>query len=182
MVQLQLLLNRGAEVNAGISESRKTAFMLTAENGHLEVMRQLIDGGADVEAELAFVGKSAFRRASQSGHTSIVQFLLEQSAQRNIPIPAQQRLVAVSSAIGNHSYDVVKLLLDGELAKSDRDGNVKAGLETAALNGDLKMVELLDFSKKRIQTYEFSGIGVCDRKRDHYDLANVVKYLLGGVR
>ncbi|KAJ5964565.1 uncharacterized protein N7479_004441 [Penicillium vulpinum] len=176
---VQLLLDRGAEVNASIATSSKeTAFMLAAENGHLEVMRLLIDGGADIEAELAYENTPAFQRASEYGHANIVQFLLKQSAHRNIAIPTQKKLFSLRCAISSGHYDVVKLLLDERLPPdADVYGNVKSGLEIAAFKGDVKMFELVKENGFELGDNCFDALrpAIC---RGHHDL---VGYLLAGL-
>ncbi|KAK4864233.1 hypothetical protein LT330_010026 [Penicillium expansum] len=174
---VQLLLVRGAQVNAGLdASSKETAFMHAAENGHLDVMRLLIDGGADIEAELAYDGKSAFERASTYGHTSIVQFLLEQSTHRNITISLQKREFAFGCAIRNGHYDVVKVFLDGGLTKADVFDQVRSSLASAARRGDLNMFQLLEKYELGLGDDGYEALGFAIGK-GHRDL---VKHILGG--
>lgn len=107
---VQLLLDGGADVNAGLdNSSKKTAFILAAGEGHLDVMRLLIDRGANIKAELTCYVKSTLTCPSKSGHVRSVRFLLEESVIMLRFIRRTKVFWSLQLAIGNGHCDVVKI-------------------------------------------------------------------------
>ena len=47
---VKYLVKNGADINAKIESSNRTALMITCENGYLEIVKCLVQNGADLNA------------------------------------------------------------------------------------------------------------------------------------
>ncbi len=74
---VDLLLKRGASVNAPNREDGTTALMWAANAGYSEVVQRLLRSGADVDL-VARDGWTAVKAAKMAGHDDIVRLLREQ--------------------------------------------------------------------------------------------------------
>ena len=90
---VQLLLEKGADVNAVIEKDYrigylekwqvgKTALIYAAANGHTKIVQLLLEKGADVNAK-KYDGSTALMLAADNGHTKIVKLLIEKGADVN---------------------------------------------------------------------------------------------------
>jgi ankyrin repeat protein len=98
---VQLLLEKGADVNAG-GEQSSTALQRASAQGHGRVVRLLLEKGADVNAK----GKrgTALQRALEQGDEQVVRLLLKKGADFNIRM--------VRSASSRRHPQIVQLLLE----------------------------------------------------------------------
>jgi serine/threonine-protein phosphatase 6 regulatory ankyrin repeat subunit B len=80
--QVQLLLNKGAEVNTKDTNDGSTALMLAAEKGHSQIVRLLLDRGADINEQSNF-GGTALLWTLLRGHTDLAHFMLENGLRTN---------------------------------------------------------------------------------------------------
>ncbi len=77
--KVQVLLDKGADVNAKDNFSSWTALMFAARYGHTTIVQALLDKDADVNAE-DDRGWTALRFAAAAGHTKIVKLLKQAGA------------------------------------------------------------------------------------------------------
>jgi ankyrin repeat protein len=137
---VNLLIARGADVNAVESRKGQTALMWAAAERHPEVVKTLIDHSADVHA------------ASKSGFTSLVfaaakndsqsaGALLDAGADPNYALPDGVKVLNVAASF--RSVAVATLLVDRGANPNvpDREGNTP--LHIAARSGDLALVQKL---------------------------------------
>lgn len=76
---VQLLIEKGADINAVVDDNHRTALMLAAQNGHLEVLQLLIEKGADINAADSYHW-TVLMAATLGGYIDIVKLLLENGA------------------------------------------------------------------------------------------------------
>jgi len=77
------LLAAGANLPAIRNKEGETLLMVSAREGHEEIVKTLVPKGADVNAK-SKKGHSAMTYSSRYGHLSIVQYLLNHGAEVNI--------------------------------------------------------------------------------------------------
>jgi ankyrin repeat protein len=68
-----LLLEYGADVNAKTTDEL-TALHLSAQNGHLEIVKLLLEHGADVNSETVVI---ALEKAKRNGHMKVFGFITQ---------------------------------------------------------------------------------------------------------
>jgi ankyrin repeat protein len=76
---VELLLEKGADVNAKDKDGNVTALIMAASNGHTETVKFLLERGADVNAK-DNDGFTALKAARKAGHLDIVQLLKKAGA------------------------------------------------------------------------------------------------------
>lgn len=80
---VQVLLDRGADVNARDVHRRSALNHAVFIRGHVEAARVLLDGGADINARDDPAERTILMHAAQSGHLEVVQVLLDKGAEVN---------------------------------------------------------------------------------------------------
>lgn len=103
---VQLLLDRGADVNLKESEGR-TSLCWASESGHIEVVRLLLKKGADLEAADGY-GWTPLHLALWSGHIEVVRLLLEEGA--DLEAGDEDGRTPLLLALESRHIEVVKLL------------------------------------------------------------------------
>ena len=83
---VELLLDRGADVNSADTWRGQTALMWAAAEGHAEVIPAMLSYGADVTARSA-KGWTALLFAVRQGQIDVVQTLLEAGADVKDALP-----------------------------------------------------------------------------------------------
>ena len=124
--ELKNLLDRGADIHANDDEALK----LSAEHGHLEVVKFLVAQMANIYAD-----DDALGWAAGNGHLEIVKFLLSQGAN----IHADDDCALKRSAFKGH-LEVVKFLVK---KGADIHANNDESLRWAANRGHLETVKFL---------------------------------------
>jgi ankyrin repeat protein len=147
--KMQLLLDRGADVNAK-SKVRFTALMVAAQyQGSDAAMNLLLDRGAragltDGEESPVF-NANAFFIASYAGNAAILKRLAEAGANTNLPLLliGTSRETPMLGAFKFGDMDVAKALLDLGAPVDFADGNGITMLGRTVLNNDLPMARLM---------------------------------------
>ena len=117
---IPLLLNAGADVNARLRRSDKTALGLVAWlNGNLEIAKLLLASGADADSI-----NDAFMEASRSGRLEMVRLLLQSGADVNRVVGGTQSTPLMSAASEN------KIAVMRVLIESGADVNAMSGDKT----------------------------------------------------
>ncbi|EXM13343.1 hypothetical protein FOTG_18201 [Fusarium oxysporum f. sp. vasinfectum 25433] len=141
-VIVKLLLDDGAEIDAGDSESGRTPLLWAAENGHEAIIKLLLDRGAKIEAENWNNGQTPLLCAAKNGHEASAKLLLDKGAK--IEAKDRDSLTPLLRAANNGHEAIAKLILDkgAEIeAKDRRCGQIP--LLLAAENGYEAIVKLL---------------------------------------
>ena len=117
-----------------------TALMIAAENGHADVVKELLEKGANVNLENK-QGFTALILAAQEGHTGVVTELLTKGADVN-KTNKRKMTALMLAAFEGHTGTVTKLLEKGaDVHLSDTDGFT--ALILAASNGVAAVVSAL---------------------------------------
>ncbi|KAH0006078.1 Pfs, NACHT and ankyrin domain protein, partial [Aureobasidium melanogenum] len=139
---VQLLLDRGADVNIGDG----AALYEAVSQGYHKIVQLLLDRGADVNIR----DNAALREASRLGHETIIQLLLNAGADVNA---RNGDALAKASRYGR--YTIVQLLLS-------RGANVNANddvaLDSASYYGHEKTVRLLLDSGANVDAREGAAL------------------------
>ena len=134
---VDLLLKRGAEVDAKNKLGALTVFMWAVERNRLDVVRSLLDKGFDVKADpMVLLG------AVDSGNLEVVRLILDEGADVNVIVGAMG-LTALNGAAFKGHVEVANLLLEKGADVNGRDGGGFTALMDAAGRGHLEMVGLL---------------------------------------
>jgi ankyrin repeat protein len=149
--------------------SGNTELILAAQNGHKEIVSELLDRGADVNASNNY-GITALIYAAQNGHKEIVNELLDRGADVNAS--NNYGITALIYAARNGHTEIVNELLD------NRGANVNAvnqqgdtSLICAARNGHTEIVEaLLD---EGADVYLYIAL-ICAVEKGHTDTVNAM--------
>lgn len=139
-------------VRKGVSEVvnifgnlRRTALSLAAEEGHAEIVRQLLANGADVNFRDG-MGMTPLTKAISHGRERVAGLLLEAGADPNVVVKAQDSGCCLHFACKEGCAAVVKAVLSHpsfELGVDCRDGVGRTPLFYAAANNDEGLADLL---------------------------------------
>jgi ankyrin repeat protein len=126
-------------------DSKVTAFMHAAQNGHFEIAQALIAAKADVNARS---GKdtTALMMAAQNGHLEIVKALLAAHADIDAKNDDGASALFLASEVGN--VDIVRTLLTAGADIDADTGHDSSPLTIAAKQGFPDVVELLLTGKR----------------------------------
>jgi len=94
----------------GVSGDDKFALIWAAQDGHSQVVAELIKTGADVKSKTAAGGTNALDLAAQNGHLEVVQMLIEAGA--NVNEPAMEGWTPLMKADFFGHETIVQTLLD----------------------------------------------------------------------
>ncbi|KAJ5297125.1 uncharacterized protein N7443_008018 [Penicillium atrosanguineum] len=136
---VQLLLEKGAEVNAQDREDRN-ALQAASFEGHDEIVQLLLEKGAEVNAQGRYYG-NALKTASFKGHDKIVQLLLEKGAEVNAQGGYYGNALQAASFKGQDK--IVRLLLEKGAEVNAQGGHYENALYATSSEGHDKIVQLL---------------------------------------
>ena len=111
-----------------------------AENGNIEMVRQLLDDGVDVNIQNRN-GDTALIKSSLKGHTDIIKLLLNHGADPNIKTAYGCNALIWASEKGH--TDIVDLLLNHGTDANIQNINGETALIWASWMGHTDVVELL---------------------------------------
>ncbi|KAG9498022.1 hypothetical protein J7337_010903 [Fusarium musae] len=161
---LQLLIEKGADLEARNPENSYTALMYAAEYGQVSAVRSLLDSGAMLEAQ----DKNAYTPlllAASAGHVPITSLLLGKGA--DIEARSSDGSTPLSIAARKENDGVVKVLLEKEADIDAKDDNGDTPLLQACLNGNVGIAKMLIDAGANIQTqtrYGSTPLAVAARK------------------
>ena len=136
---LKMLLNKGANVNAGGGDYG-SAISAASHNGHEGIVRLLLEKGANVDAEGGRYG-NALSAASRRGHEGVVRLLLEKRASVNARCGEFGNALSAASYGGEE--EVVRFLLEKGANVNAEGGEIGNALSAASLEGHEGIVRLL---------------------------------------
>lgn len=137
---VEVLLDKGANIEARHLKSKRTALAVAAHCGNVDVVRVLLQYGAKVDVCDAFM-MTPLHLAASRGHYLVVESLLHNLADINGKGPNDETPLRIAS--DNGYIDVVKLFLRNRAKVNARDCQQRTALHMAAKRGDEAMVDLL---------------------------------------
>jgi uncharacterized protein len=102
---VDLLLDRGASIEAKSAVDGRTALMLAAAKGHTETVGMLLDRGASIEATCND-GGTALIISAENGHIPVVFMLLDRGAAEDAK---ECRIACMYAAANQHIELFAKL-------------------------------------------------------------------------
>lgn len=130
-----------ALLKAGADGSDKFALLWAAQNGHDQVVAELIKAGADVNSKSAEDGTHALALAAQNGHLAVVQLLIEAGADVNEAAIEGCNPLMKAALFGHEEIAKTLLLADAKIRSRDVYGQTAADYARKA--GNQKIVALL---------------------------------------
>ncbi|CAG7916515.1 unnamed protein product [Penicillium olsonii] len=124
----------------------QTSLQAAAEEGHLEVVEQLLAAKADVNAPARKRnGLTALQAAAEGGHLEIVEKLLASKADVNAPPGSYNGRTVLQAVAAKGNLEVVERLLAASADVNAPAGeyNGRTALQAAAEKGHLEVVERL---------------------------------------
>ncbi|KAL5592674.1 hypothetical protein FOBRF1_013700 [Fusarium oxysporum] len=141
LTEAEKLLREGANIQV-TNDVFSIALVLSAEEGHKEMVKLLLDNGADVNAQGGGLYGTALQGASTEGHEPIMKLLLDKGADVNAQVEEHGTALQGASAGGHEP--IVKLLLDnGADVNAHGGGLYGTALQAAAVEGHEQIVKLL---------------------------------------
>ena len=137
----QLLVAKGADVNARDRKFSGTPLIWGALGGSSGVVKLLLEHGADPAAREGKSGMTALQTAAGRGELQSVQLLLDRGADVNEKDKAGRTAVIAAAARGRAG--VLKLLADKGADLSSVDAGGRTPLMWAARSGNAETVEVL---------------------------------------
>lgn len=136
----KILIQMGADPNAGRGEGGQTALMLAAQIGNSEIVKSMIESGAAVNSKTRG-GTTALMWAAFKGHLETVKLLVELGAEVNAQYEDGQ--TALMYAAEADKPDIVRFLAESgaNINTKKKDGN--SALHLAAMNNGLETVTAL---------------------------------------
>lgn len=108
---VEILLKRGADMEAKEKYLGQMSLLLTAENGHEAIVRLLLNHGANYDVRGGCPSQRSLSWAVENGHTAIVRLLLENGANTETRGEYFYRTPLGMAAKNGHE-SIVKLLLE----------------------------------------------------------------------
>ena len=136
------LLKDGANPNARAKDrTSRTALILAAAGGHMEIVDALLASGAKVD-EKDLTGHTALNWAAMRGHTTVVSALMKKGA--DINTQDNGKVSPLLYAVGTHNIPLVKLLVENgaDLEVESRE-NKMTPLLLAIEHKDIQSLDIL---------------------------------------
>ncbi|KAI0878857.1 ankyrin repeat-containing domain protein [Hypoxylon argillaceum] len=151
----ELLLNHNASLSE-VDSSKQTVLhkcQTSTRNGHdIAIARLILDHEPDLINSKEATGKTALWFACEKSNDKMVEFLLDNNADPNIPSAKNQTplqlAVNMRSSEGGRKMQAYRRRIIDNLLRRGADSNQRDNLDntplhTAALHGDLEVIELL---------------------------------------
>ena len=136
----ELLIKKGADVNASLVTFGTTALMIAAVNGEKEVCQLLIDNDADINAS-AQSGWTALMSAAENGHKEVCELLIDNDADVNATDKYGETVLMY--AVKEGYKEVCELLIEKGAEVNVVGKDKWTALIFAAENGHKEVCELL---------------------------------------
>ena len=173
IVEVEKLLDQGADINARHVQSGRSALSVASHCGNVEVVQLLLRYGALVN-ELDASLFSALHLASLRGHVDVVELLLQEHANIDIKGPNDWTALRIASEEGQ--FEVAEALLRGHAKVNARDRNQMTPLHVAAKHGDVSLTSLLANKGAYIEAKDSSFMGAIHYACEggHHDVVSVL--------
>lgn len=156
VVEVEMLLNQRADINAQHVQSGRSALSVAAHCGNDEVVRLLLQYGAKANERDASQ-LTPLHLASLRGHVDIVVLLLQEHVDIDVKGPNDHTPLLI--AAGKSQIEVAELLLRKEAKVNARDSKQMTPLHIAAKQGDDAMTELLVNNGAHVEAKDSNFMG-----------------------
>ncbi|KAL8864656.1 MAG: hypothetical protein Q9174_007270, partial [Haloplaca sp. 1 TL-2023] len=141
VVEVEMLLNQGVDVEAVHRQSGRNALAVASHCGNESVVRLLLQYGANVDTRDA-TSLYPLHLAAMRGHYGVIELLLQEHANVDAPGPNDETPLRIASDKGY--VEVAELLLGARAKVNARDKkSMSTPLHKAAMNGNENMIDLL---------------------------------------
>lgn len=138
---VQLLIEKGANIESKNSRYSQTPLLWAAENGHQEIVQLLVEKGADIESKDTSSGRTPLLWAARNGHQGIVQLLVEKGVNIETKYSSCWTLLLWAARRGHQG--TVQLLIERGANIEAKDSFGRTPLSWAAQNKHHEVVQLL---------------------------------------
>ena len=160
LVQCNVLLAAGADVNAAVGEMGLTALQAAVQSQNATLVKILLEAGAYINAPASrWNGLTALQAAVDSGSHYLVKYLLSKGADINAPaalphqLPSISRgMTALTAAAHHNNQQLVSLLLmhGADINNSSPKKGAETAITAAVKNGNEELVWLLFASGAKV--------------------------------
>lgn len=155
---VELLLARGAELEAQSERTKDTALSLACTKGRFEVVDLLIKKGANKEHRNVS-DYTPLSLAASGGYVNIIKLLLQNGAEINSRTGSKLGISPLMLAAMNGNTAAVKLLLDmGSDINAQIETNKNTALTLACFQGRQEVVSLLLERKANLEHRAKTGL------------------------
>ena len=137
---VRVLLDAGADINAGTPSLGFNALLSAADKGNLALVRLLIGHGADIEARISS-GATPLMLAARNGHADVVALLLENGARKDTANAKGVTALIFASIYGHPG--AAETLLDAGADPSVKTAIGRTALDYAKKKGHKELVKTL---------------------------------------
>ena len=156
-VIIDLLLEKGAKIEAEVDRTKDTALSLACANGHIKVIDMLLNRGANKEHRNVS-DYSPLSQAASNGNIEAMELLLHHGAEINSRTNSKLGISPLMLAAMNGHIQAVKLLLErGSDVNATIETNRNSALTLASFQGHHEIVSLLLDYKANIEHRTKSG-------------------------
>lgn len=127
----------------------KTALMVAAAYGDLELVRKLLESGANPNETYREDGGSVLNTAATEGHTEVVRMLLDAGANVNYESFQIEKTPLMCAVARKGPAELVKLLLDRGANVDVKNDRGDTALDLARKRGDERIIKLLQVAVKQ---------------------------------
>ncbi|KAF2185497.1 ankyrin, partial [Zopfia rhizophila CBS 207.26] len=144
---VKILIEHGAAVNSSANYTyASTPLQLAAENGNIEIVKQILIHSADVNAAPNdCYGATALQFAAIGGYVGVAKLLLENHADVDFPLAILGGRTALEAAAEHGRLDMVQLLINwGADVTGPGQQQYDRAVELAKSNGHMALSRVLE--------------------------------------
>lgn len=140
---VEKIISEGAvDIDAVDEVDSYSAMMMSAEAGHLDIVRALRDAGADVEIRDSY-GRTPLYAASVAGHIDVVRFLVREAGADVCAVDCENRSV-LWACCAVRRIDIAAVLLEARDCNLDAiAGSGESAIDFAVKHGHAEVAEFL---------------------------------------
>mmetsp|Transcript_20560 Transcript_20560/g.26639 ORF Transcript_20560/g.26639 Transcript_20560/m.26639 type:complete len:212 (-) Transcript_20560:117-752(-) len=139
---VRIIESKEVDINAVDDVDSYSALMMSAEAGHLEIVKALIEAGAQVEIRDSY-GRTPLYAAAVAGHIEIVRFLVRDASADVQATDCEDRSVLWASCAVRRIDIAAVLLEDNECNLNTVAGSGETAMDFAIKHGHAEVADFL---------------------------------------